>query len=195
MSVSNQHEAINITLWSILHLKAFLWNGLPSEESAQKHLLAEDLAYDQITSVSYGRLGNDIIVSCEEQDAHGHLPAPSHLLARPGSWEQRSFCWLQSQKLPLQRELTQPLWIWAVTRKRADSTTVDLFISWYSRCHHPHPNNNLKQPITTEDQNLNYKQCWNSGGDCLSLASYKDSLLLFPIFSIAHFPFSVSLHN
>ena len=37
----------------------------------------------------------------------------------------------QAQKLPLQGELTQPLWIWAVTPKRANLTTLDLFISLY----------------------------------------------------------------
>lgn len=57
--------AINITLWTILHLKVFLWSCLPSEESAQDCLLAEDLACDQITPSFYVRLGDDTIVSCE----------------------------------------------------------------------------------------------------------------------------------
>ncbi|XP_048786380.1 uncharacterized protein LOC125686444 [Lagopus muta] len=53
--------AINIAVWTILHL----WNCLPSEDSAQDCLLAEDLACYQITPVCYGRLGDDTIVSCE----------------------------------------------------------------------------------------------------------------------------------
>jgi len=57
--------AIKITVWTILHLKAFLWSCLPSEESTQDCLLVEDLACGQITSACYGRLGNDIVVSCE----------------------------------------------------------------------------------------------------------------------------------
>jgi len=49
--------AINITLWTTLHLKAFLWSCLPLEESAQDCLLAEDLACDHITPAWYGRFG------------------------------------------------------------------------------------------------------------------------------------------
>jgi len=37
---------INISLLTILHLKAFLWSCLPLEESAQECLLVEDLACD-----------------------------------------------------------------------------------------------------------------------------------------------------
>lgn len=55
--------AIDITVWTILHLKAFLWSCLPLEESAQDSLLAEDLACDQITPACYGRLVDDTIVS------------------------------------------------------------------------------------------------------------------------------------
>ena len=59
--------AINITVWTILHLKAFLWSCLPLEECAQESLLVEYLACDQITPVCYGRLGDDTIVSCEDK--------------------------------------------------------------------------------------------------------------------------------
>ena len=53
------------------------------------------------------------------------IPAPSYLLASPRTWEQSSFCWdprassyhskeswlnHSGFKLPLQRELTRPLW-------------------------------------------------------------------------------------
>ena len=57
--------AINITVWTILHLKAFLWSCLPPEESAQDCLLAEDLVRDQTTLTCYGRLGDDTVVCCE----------------------------------------------------------------------------------------------------------------------------------
>ena len=57
--------AVAITVWTVLHLKAFLWSCLPSEDSAQDYLLAEYLACDQITPACYGRLGDDTIVSCE----------------------------------------------------------------------------------------------------------------------------------
>ena len=60
------YVAINITVWTILHLKAFIWSCLPSEESAQDCLLAEDLAYYQITPASHGRLG-DTIVCCKSK--------------------------------------------------------------------------------------------------------------------------------
>ena len=40
-----------------------------------------------------------------------HLHAPSYLLARPGRWEQMEFLLRsKSQKMSLQKELTQPLW-------------------------------------------------------------------------------------
>jgi len=68
--------AINITVWTILHLKAFLWSCLPPEESAREWLLAEDLACDYIAlfppQLGVGKLGNDTIMSCEKQDADGH---------------------------------------------------------------------------------------------------------------------------
>ena len=63
--------AINITVWTILHLKAFLWSCLTLEESDQDCLLdcllVEDLSCDQITPVCYGRLGDDTTVSCEDK--------------------------------------------------------------------------------------------------------------------------------
>lgn len=40
-NVSNEHKAIN-TSWTVLHLKAFLWNCLPS--NGRQSFLAEDLA-------------------------------------------------------------------------------------------------------------------------------------------------------
>lgn len=38
---SNQHEGINITLWTVLHLKTSLWSCFPSKGRAQEGLLAE----------------------------------------------------------------------------------------------------------------------------------------------------------
>jgi len=70
--------AINITLGTILYLKD------------QECLLAEDLTCEQITPAWYRRLGDDIIVSCENRILLG-----ASLLAlicrlkcvRPGRWE------------------------------------------------------------------------------------------------------------
>jgi len=73
-----------------------------------------------------GKLGNYTIVSCEKQDAVGH---PCSLLSAGKAWKMGTKEFLlrsQSQKLPLQGELTQPLWIRAVSQKRAVSTTLDL---------------------------------------------------------------------
>jgi len=57
--------AASITVWTILHLNAFFWSCVPSEESAQDCLLVEDLACNQIIPACYGRLGDDTTVSCE----------------------------------------------------------------------------------------------------------------------------------
>ena len=47
------------------------------------------------------------------QDTSRCLYTPSYLLARPGRWEQKEFLLRsKSQKLSLQKELTQPLWIY-----------------------------------------------------------------------------------
>ena len=62
------------------------------QKRAQECLLAEYLACDQKLQLGMGEVGKDTIVSHENRDAGGHLPAPSDLLARPGRWEQRSFC-------------------------------------------------------------------------------------------------------
>jgi len=59
-----------------------------------------------------GKLGNDTIVSCEKQDADGH---PCSLLFAGKAQKVGTKEFLlrsQSQKLPLQGELTQPLWIY-----------------------------------------------------------------------------------
>ena len=79
---------MNITVWTILHLKAFLWRCLPLEESAQEPLLAEHLACDYIAlfppQLGVGKLGNDTIVSCEKQDVGGH---PCSLLSAGKAWK------------------------------------------------------------------------------------------------------------
>ena len=64
--------AIKITVWTILHLKAFLWSCLPPEESARECLLVEDLACVYIALTWYGKIGNDTVVSCGKQDAGGY---------------------------------------------------------------------------------------------------------------------------
>jgi len=68
----NQHHCVdNFTFES-----TFLQSCLPLEESAQEPLLAEDLACDYIAlfppQLGVGKLGNDTIVSGENQDADGH---------------------------------------------------------------------------------------------------------------------------
>ena len=57
--------AINITVWTILHLKAFIWICLPSEENAQDCLLVEDLACDRELQLAMGDWGDDTIISRE----------------------------------------------------------------------------------------------------------------------------------
>ena len=47
-NVSNQHESISDTLWTVLHLKALLWSYLLSNGRAQVGLLAEEVACEQI---------------------------------------------------------------------------------------------------------------------------------------------------
>ena len=84
--------AISITWWTILHLKAFLCSCLPLAESADERLLEEGVGCDQKLQLGMGESENYTIISFEKQDAGGHLPAPSYLLARPRRWEQRSFC-------------------------------------------------------------------------------------------------------
>lgn len=47
-NVSNEHEAINIISWTVLRLKALLWNCLPPNGRAQECLLNEDLVCEQM---------------------------------------------------------------------------------------------------------------------------------------------------
>ena len=56
-----------------------------------------------------------------------------------------------------------------------------------------HQWNNTQRPTTTEDQRLNHETHWTHGGDYLPLASYRDSLVLFSIFSAALLPFPITL--
>jgi len=143
------HVAVGITVWTVLHLKAFLCGCLPSDGSAQKCSLAVDLASDQITG-SVCEIGGWYHCILWRQDTSECLPAPSYLLAKPGRWEQKEFLLTsKNQKLFLQKELTQPL--------------LDLFISLYcswkkSCCCCHQPNNKNWWPITIEDQHLHYEQ-------------------------------------
>ena len=85
---------------------------LPSEDSSQDCLLAEDLACDQITPACYGRLGDDPTVSCE-----GKIQVGASLLPL--------ICW-QGQEdwnKGVSAEIPEPE---AATPRRADSTTLDL---------------------------------------------------------------------
>ena len=99
MSVSNQHEAIRIPLWTVVHLKAFSWSCLPSKGRAQDCLLAEDLAWEKMKVVWYRRLGNDPNCILWRQESWP-LPASSDLLTSicfqtsgSGRQEQRSSWW------------------------------------------------------------------------------------------------------
>ena len=86
----------------------------------------------------------------------------------------------------------------AATPKRANSTTLDLFINKFVlqlKGNHHQPNNNAQRTTSTEDQWLNDKPRWTHGGDHHPLASYKDSLPLFPNFFVACLAFSVSLND
>ena len=143
----------------------------------------------KLLQLGTGKLGNVTIVSCEKQDADGH---PCSLLSAGKARKMGTKEFLlrsQSQKLPLQGELTQPLWIWAVTPKTADSTTLEPLKRGHhrhGRCHrHCQQNNNAQQSTTTEDQWLNYKttldpwwwlspSCWLQrlvASSCLSFLS------------------------
>ena len=82
-----------ITVWTILHLKAFLWSCLPSEESAQDCLLVEDLSCDQITPAFYGRLGDDTIVCCEGKKQVGTSMLPLICWQGLEDGNKRSSCW------------------------------------------------------------------------------------------------------
>ena len=76
--------------------KFYIWKHFFGAVCLQKRVLRSVYWWKtchQITPASYQRPGNDTIISCEKQDAGGHLPAPSYLLAGPRIWEQRSFCW------------------------------------------------------------------------------------------------------
>jgi len=86
--------AIIITLWTILHLKAFLWSHLPLKESAQDCLLAEDLTCDQITPNCYGRLGDDTIVFCEGKIQVGTSMLLLISWQGPEDGNRRSSCWV-----------------------------------------------------------------------------------------------------
>ena len=104
--------AINITVWTILHLIAFLWSCLPSEEGAQDCLLVEDLACDQVTPACYGRLRNDTIVCSEDKIQVGASMFPL-------------LCWQgpEDDNKGISAEISEPV---AATPRRADSTTLDL---------------------------------------------------------------------
>ena len=111
------------------------------------------------------------------------IPAPSYLLARPRRLEQRSFCWDPRTRNCHSKES----WL------NHFGLIYKFLLPLKSCC--CQWNNNARWPTTTEDQWLNYEPRLTHGGDYLPLASYKDSLLLIPIFSITLLPFPFSLNN
>ena len=100
----------------------------------------------------------------------------------------------------------------AATLRRADSTTLDLSChskeSWLDHFGLINkfvlPSQSSLSPLWSTEHPLTHHywrsmtELWTTldhGGDYLPLASYTDSLLLFPIFSIALLPFPISLNN
>ena len=123
-----------------------------------------------------GKLGNDTIVSSVKQDAGGH---PCFILSASNTRKMGMKEFLlrsQSQKLPLQRELTLPLWIRAVTPKRCHFGLIYKLVLPLKSRHCYQQNNNAQRPTTTEDQWLNYKPRWTM---VLTIS------LLLPISSLA----------
>ena len=148
--------AVSITF---LHLKIFLWRSLLLEESTKECSLVEDQSCDQIIPAWYRILGNDTIISCEKQGAGGHLPAPSYLLARPGWWVQRSFCWDAKARSCHSKES------WLKHFRLINKFVLFLeIVNW----------------TTTSKTHawLNYKQCWNSWW-WLSLSYFLQRVLAF----------------
>ena len=76
--------AINITVWTILHLKAFIWICLPSEENAQDCLLVEDLACDKELQLAMGDWGMIPLYSVK---AIYKLAPPCSLLSAGKAWK------------------------------------------------------------------------------------------------------------
>ena len=185
--------AINITVWTILHLKAFLWSYWPSEESAQDCLLVEHMACDQIIPACY-RIQWDTTVSCEGKIQVGPSILPLICWEGQEDGNKRSSCWdprarsCHSKKswlnhFGLINKFVLPLESIAVVT----TVTVEQLSS------------------STEQQCLTTHHYWRSmtelrtmldhGDDYLPLASYRDSLLLFPVFSITLLPFPISLND
>jgi len=52
--LKSTYEAISITLWTILRLKAFLWSCLPLKGSAQECLMAEDSNLQDLEDMNKG---------------------------------------------------------------------------------------------------------------------------------------------
>lgn len=99
-----------------------------------------------------GKLGNDTIVSSVKQDAGGH---PCFILSASNTRKMGMKEFLlrsQSQKLPLQRELTLPLWIRAVTPKRCHFGLIYKLVLPLKSRHCYQQNNNAQRPTTFEDQ-------------------------------------------
>ena len=174
------YVAVGITVWTILHLKAFLWSCLPLEESSQHCLLVEDLACDQITPSCYGRLRNDTIVCSEDKIQVGASMLPLICWQGPEDGNKKSSCW-DPKARSCHSKRSWPLWTykWVCTAigKFLHRLVV---INWTTMPNEP--------PLLK----INIWPTSNAGicgGDYLPLASYKDSLLLFLIFSIAHLPF------
>ena len=134
-----------------------------------------------------GKLGNDTIQSCEEQDAGGH---PCSLLSAG-----------KARKIGAKEFSAEIPEAEAVTPKIADSTTLEALKRGHHhhvrhrrcRCRHRCQQNNARPPTATEDQLLNYEPRWIHGGDYLPLVFYKDSLLLLSYLfyhpsSLPHYP-------
>jgi len=161
------------------------------EVSAQDCLLdcslEENLSCDQITPVCYGRLEDDTTVCCEDKIQVGVSILPLICWQGQGDGNKRSSCWdpkarsCHSKKSWLNRfelinKFVLPLEIVAIVFIIAVVTIL------------------VNRTTPNDPPLLKINQTTYHGGDYLPLASSKDSLLLFPIFSIAllSFPFSLN---
>ena len=171
------YVAVGITVWTILHLKTFLQSCLPLDSEL---FTGRSVLWPNNSSLVWetGEWHHSILWKT------GCRWAPLCSLLSPGkAWKMGTKEFVlrsQSQKLPLQRELTQALWTYLQV------CTVAIIIVNQTRA--PDNPSLLKINVWT------MSSAGIHGDDYLPLASYKDSLLLFPIFSISCLPFPISLN-
>ena len=191
--------AIKITVWTIYIWKHFFGAVClrpKSQGNAQNCLLdcllVEDLSCEQ--SLLW-ETGCYTIISCEGKILVGISILPLICWQGQGDRNKRNFCWDPKARNCHSKRLTQPLWTYKYICTAIRNHCSNRHGHHCHRCsgHCPHQQNCAQQPTSTEEQQLNYEPHWTHGGDYLPLAPYRDSLLLFPIFSTALLPFPVTL--